>query len=305
MRPDLPDIFAAVIRYCPRLVLLHFPTNGFLVDNIIRITRDVAARGRPPRLVVTVSIDGPPAVHDALRGVAGAFDRAVETYARLREIRNCEPHVGMTLSAFNAGCYADTLSSLSSLLPGFGPRNLHVNIAHRSPHYYRNDDAPRPDLLALAREIAEVRQARRRSLAPLDVVERRYLSLASRYLETGISPLPCTALSSSCFVSSEGTVFPCISHDAPLGSLREARFNLARIWARPAARRLREAIAAGTCPGCWTPCEAMPSMGGSLLRSGLWHTPKTQSHPLETKGGSAPRNDVPGHEPPRRRSGPP
>src|SRR5688500_1851335 len=36
LRPDIDDIFDAVVTGWRRLALLHFPTNGFLTDRIVR-----------------------------------------------------------------------------------------------------------------------------------------------------------------------------------------------------------------------------------------------------------------------------
>nr|HPJ72921.1 radical SAM protein [bacterium] len=82
LRPDLEEILADTCRL-PRLALLHFPTNGFLVERIVDVCVFAKARA-PGRFIVSVSLDGPPELHDRLRGREGSWENAVATYAALR-----------------------------------------------------------------------------------------------------------------------------------------------------------------------------------------------------------------------------
>ena len=84
--------------------------------------------------------------------------------------------------------------------------------------------------------------------------------------------MPCHSLRSSCFIDPWGTVYPCITYDRPVGSLRETGMQLAPIWAGRDARDRQAEIWAGDCPQCWTACEAYPSILGNLLRPVRWHT---------------------------------
>lgn len=265
LRDDIVDVFGAILDSCRNLALLHFPTNGFLTDTIVAATRELVRMGAP-RLVVTVSVDGPPELHDTLRGAEGSFDRAVETYALLRELKGCEPYLGMTLSADNLDAVDETLSAVRRRIPAVAPGDLHVNLFQRSEHYYRNAESGHPDLEALALAVRSVRAKRGFSLSPIGLVERRHLDLAQRYLESGKCPIACQALSASCFVDARGTVFPCVTWDRPLGKLSDFGFDLAKLWNAPEAVALRKEIRAGRCPGCWTSCESIPAMAARWWR---------------------------------------
>jgi Fe-coproporphyrin III synthase len=258
LRDDLPELFAAVLDGAPRLALLHFPTNGSLPDRVEKVVRDLLRR-RPPRLVVTVSVDGPPALHDRLRGAEGSFARAVETFRRLRALPGCRTLFGMTLSSANAGSVADTLAALRRAAPGVSPADLHLNLAHRSAHYYGNAELPE-SREGTGEALAGALNIRPFPLSPVAMAERRYLSLVPRYLASGRCPLPCRALAASCFVAPDGAVYPCVSWDRPLGKLADFDNDLGRVWESEAAVAARQEIAAGRCPGCWTPCEAVPAI---------------------------------------------
>lgn len=272
LREDIPQVLAAAVEANPGLALLQFPTNGSLPARAEEVVRGaLRLPRRPPRLVVTVSLDGPRELHDSLRGVAGSFDRAVETFRRLRALPGCRVLFGMTLSPANAGARAATVEALARELPGVGAGDLHLNLFHRSAHYYGNLEAGEPGRDGEEVRPEDVAEARRALPLPLSLsawAERGYLEGAGRYLREGRArpPLPCVALRATCFVAPDGTVYPCVAWDRPLGGLPDHGFDLRRLWGSPAAAGAREEIAGGGCPGCWTPCEAVPAMMAGPLR---------------------------------------
>lgn len=269
LREDILEVFAAVLRECRQLALLHFPTNGYLVERVVGSTRELL-RMRPPRLVVTVSVDGPPALHDELRGVEGSFERAVESWARLRELPGCRALLGMTLSEPNFRSVAETLEAVRRRVPRAARSDLHINLLHRSDHYYRNGSLPAPPRDPLIRELERLRKGWGITVDPAKIVERTLLLLGQRYVADGKCPIPCAALSAGCFTGADGTVYPCVSWSRPLGKLADFDYDLGRLWASPEAVDARSAVVAGTCPHCWTACESVPSLlsfcGKKILR---------------------------------------
>jgi MoaA/NifB/PqqE/SkfB family radical SAM enzyme len=259
LRDDLSEIFATILGECRELALLHFPTNGYLVDRIVEVTRDLLRR-KPPRLVVTVSIDGPPEVHDASRGMEGSFECAVETFARLRAMPGCTCVFGLTIASGNMGTIAETLDALRRRGLRVTAADLHVNLPNQSAHYYRNEGASRQASDTLARELRGIRRLRGVSLRPLAVLEGRLLALGERFLRTGRCPVPCQALAASCFVGVDGGVFPCVTWTRPIGTLAEFGHDLGKLWGSPDAVAARREISAGRCPQCWTACEAVPAL---------------------------------------------
>ena len=65
---------------------------------------------------------------------------------------------------------------------------------------------------------------------------------SSKYYETGKSPLPCTALSSSCFIDAYWNLFACSIWDAKVGNLRDNAFDLRALWDGDRRRELREDV---------------------------------------------------------------
>ena len=91
--------------------------------------------------------------------------------------------------------------------------------------------------------------------------------MIAKYYETGKSPLPCTALSSSCFIDAYWNLYPCSIWDEKIGNLREAGFDLQAMWDGQRRRELRDDVVGERCSHCWTPCEAYPTILGNLFKA--------------------------------------
>ena len=269
MRRDLEDLVASIQKSCKNLFLLNFPTTGWFGDKTVALVENVLKRG-VGRLMTTISIDGPKPLHEEMRGLPGSWDRGIETFRRLRGIKrsNFQTVVGMTLMEKNAAHVDATIAAIRQVIPDFQRTELHLNIGHESGHYFATLGR---GLSSHHTEILNAVERHRREngvgLHPVKFLEDRYQALIARYYETGRSPLPCTALSSSCFIDAYWNLFACSIWDAKVGNLRDNGFDLRAMWDGDVRRQLREEVAAERCSHCWTPCEAYPTILGNLARA--------------------------------------
>lgn len=266
LRDDIIEIFTIILKHCKNLYLLHFPTNGQLPDRILNTVTNIESSSHN-KIIVTVSLDGPKDLHDKLRGVKGSWENAIETFERLRRVFGLKTYLGMTLSKYNFDKMGQTVEEVKEKLSWISYSDFHINIAHYSSHFYGNIEeefAPPSD--ELIGEIYRFIKLRGMPVTPIQYLERRYLGLIEKYLNTKEIPLPCQALNASCFLDAEGNVFPCSIFDRKIGNLRQFDYNLEIIWNLPACDKIREEISTHKCPDCWTPCEAYQTILGSMLR---------------------------------------
>lgn len=269
-RPEISDILLTIIKHSRDLYLLNFPTNGFQTQEIVTAVKTILRLTSLPRLIVSVSLDGPPQLHDDIRGVAGCWDHAIDTFRQLRELhsRRFSVYFGHTVQAANQGKFDATLNACRASLSDINADNFHINLAHSSGHYYDNADTDAlPDLENAVHEIERISTLRKQKLFdPVAFIERRYHQLVRHYVKNGRVPFTCQAAAASCFINPQGTVFPCSVFDAPLGSLREYDMDFYRLWRGRARHCTRESIRKNTCPGCWTPCEAYQTILATMLK---------------------------------------
>ncbi|MBF0428684.1 MAG: SPASM domain-containing protein, partial [Magnetococcales bacterium] len=228
---------------------------------------------KPHKLTITLSLDGPPALHDTLRGVTGNWQNCLEVYRHFLS----HPHprlqifFGFTLSDFNLGAFAATVEAVRKEFPGMNYRSWHMNIAHHSSHYYDNAAIELRSAVntpAFLQEIAAFREAKRgRWYDPVAFLEGCYLTSALEFIRTKKTPMPCRAIDSSLFLAANGTCYPCSIWDRPLGNIREFNYDLTALLASSEARRAKNEIRAKQCPNCWTPCDAYPTILGNLFKT--------------------------------------
>ncbi len=264
-RPDFAEIAIAAVEECGSLAMLHYPSNGKRPDTLERVTRAIVGAG-PNRLVLSISLDGPKALHDRLRGDKGAFDSAIESYRRIRAL-DVEVYFGMTLSPRNIDVLDATYEAIRDEIADFAWRDLHINFLHESGHFFGNDGIERSDPGDLRAVIQRFVDKRGGSRSPTHLLENVYLKHVSEHLETGRSPLGCSSLAGHCFIDPTGTVYPCHIWDEPIAGLRDHGYSLARVWATRRAQDVRADVLADRCPGCWTPCEAYPTILANLPKS--------------------------------------
>jgi radical SAM protein with 4Fe4S-binding SPASM domain len=222
---------------------------------------------KPPRLYVTISIDGPEHTHDSARGIKGSWRNAVNTFIALKGMPGVNPYVSMTLSQGNLGTIDETIDSLRSAYHPFKPDTMmNFNFFQRSSHYYGNDNVLAPNEDLLLKDIKKAKKVLGGRKAIKNYLQINYLNLYHKYLKTGKSPLPCQALSASCFMDPYGNVFPCSVYDKKAGNIREVDYDLAKLWNKQETEALHYGCKSGKCPGCWSPCEAYQAINGNLFK---------------------------------------
>lgn len=266
LRADAAELFRAIADATPALHVLHFPTNGWFTRRIAEVAADWVKRRPEVQLIVTVSIDGPREVHDRVRGVPGAFDRALDTFRMLRAMDGVDVYVGTTISEHTRGTVAALSDVLTREVPGFRGSEWHWNRLQVSEHFFNNgglagEQPPGEDLVRehLARRGAP------RSL--VDLMELAFLVNLEFVQDGEPSGITCQSLRSTAFVSPEGDVYPCHVYDRPVGNVLRRPFS--EIWHDRATLRARADIEALACGGCFTPCEAYPALAGAPLQTAI------------------------------------
>lgn len=267
LRKDFLGIVEAVLTHCKDLVLLHFPTNGYLTDKIVTTAQKIMAR-EPRRFIITVSMDGDETVNDEVRGIDGGWRRQIDTFKQLHDIPGVRVVLGMTLSKHNADHFETAFQAAKKECPWLQYEDFHVNIAHVSGHYYSNaeQDPYGGKQETLISEVNKYIKHRGIPTNPVAFLEREYLKRVERYVREGKTPVRCHSLKSSCFLDPFGMVFPCGMYSRPMGSIRDTEYDLLPIWNSEKTAAVQKEIWDYKCPQCWTPCEAYQSILGSILR---------------------------------------
>lgn len=262
LRDDYEDIVKLLNFSIPHFFLLTTPTNGLLPNLIYGKVKKVLKFFRK-KYIITVSLDGPIDIHDEIRGIKGSWQRAVETYKKLKKLEkkygNFKVFFGYTMSLFNAGFFEKTFRMLKKEIPELTIDDIHTNLFQTSAIYYRIKGSSKNEKdcrRILKQEVINALELKKKLLNPISLIERKYLRLGKKYLETGKTPIKCNIFNLSCFVSPYGDIYPCTIFDRKLGTLRENNYDLKKILRSNTAKKIKREIIQNKCPQCWTPCEA-------------------------------------------------
>jgi len=267
LRNDLIEIIRVILETQKHLYLLHIPTNGILVKRIIADAKKILNLS-PNRFIISIAMDGPPEIHDHLRGVKGNWQNAVKTYKGLKMLKSkkFDCFFGMTLFGDNFKLIEETYQALKKKIPTLKRRDIHFNIAHHSLHYYQNKEIDLGLGIEIAKELKKFNQKKELLFSGVHFLEGIYQRLIPLYLKNNQTPIACQALSSSVFIDPKGDIYPCAMWDKKLANLEDIDFDLKKLWPKEDLKTVLDLIKNKKCPNCWTPCEAYQSILASFLR---------------------------------------
>ncbi len=256
LRDDLPEIHAAVRSVCPRARTV-VSTNGLLTDRIVAAVRTMASV--EPGIGVAVSVDGPPEIHDRLRGVPGAHERAMGTVRGLQAAGFRNLRLAFTATRENANC----LGQVYALAREIGVE-FTCALQHGSEHYFH---APTPAAMPLEAAMAPAIRGELHSLSPKRWARAYFMNGLCRFAAGRGRPLPCRAGRDFFFMSPSGDIFTCNVESFHMGRLDRQSFD--QMW------NSIEAVNARACTevcrtGCWMICTARTAVRRAWPRVLLW-----------------------------------
>ncbi|MEM5855523.1 MAG: SPASM domain-containing protein, partial [Candidatus Aenigmatarchaeota archaeon] len=246
------------------LYLLTTPTNG-LIPNLIEEKIERILKFFKGNYIITVSLDGPKEIHEFIRGIEGSWEKAMETFKKLKKFekkyKNFKVFFGYTISPFNVNKFDETVREVKKIFPYISSNDFHVNIFHLSEIYYHTTykDMGNMDFKEFSKAaIKEIKKilSQKRMYDLISLINRKYLLWGMKYLKNQKMPVDCNIYNLSAFVDPYGNVYPCSIFNFKLGNLRENNYNLLKILNSTRAKKAKELIKNGKCPSCWTPCEA-------------------------------------------------
>jgi len=256
LRTDLVELVAYLVRRMPGLATLSLVTNGFLPQRILEQTRAILQLIEPAgiRLSMSVSLDGIGTLHDRVRGVPGAFDKALETLTGLQELQREHDFwlgVGFVVMHQNlrhARAFREWARA-RGLPVGFQLVGFHesyvANLDRQNEVDFRPED--REELIAFMEELAsEVSLRNWPAFYWADMV-RMYRDGAPR-------TTPCPFTLEGLALDAYGDLFYCLSTPR-IGNALEEKRSVSDIYYDPQNLRYRaDQMRRHICPRCNSAC---------------------------------------------------
>jgi len=277
LRDDLSQIVSVLHRNIPS-ACFSITTNGLNPERVERTFRAILTENPSVRFsLVGLSLNGPPEIHDATRGVKGSFDKIVETYDRIKGIVPCM--FSFTFCRANAD-YFDWVQEFAekkgtSVYICWTVMNERFKVQDQDLVFWQ----PGMDNV-LGRFVESKLDMSRQPRAILKNLLSLPDGLAFACLYDNIlnkRNMPCYAARQIVHVDPVGNVFPCnfkLSTDRIMGNLTEKGFD--EIWEGTHARILREI----DCAECMYPnglcgdSEIYPSLSNNPPFIMKWYVGK-------------------------------
>ncbi|MGA9754428.1 MAG: radical SAM protein [Desulfobaccales bacterium] len=218
LRDDLPEIISKF-----RAREYSIPTNGWSVERILPSLEKIASAIDLNRLVLTMSLDGFPQTHDAIRRQPGSFARTRETYFLLRQ------HFPQLRIKFNTVLHNHNIEEIIQFMRMVQDE---MKPAFHSVLFLRGVPQNSGYLLPAPQEISNL-EGQLRSIQNkyhygrkglLSMVQKNYQAIkrdiCNRIIEQKEQIIPCLAGQAHAVIYANGGVAPC-ELLPEIGSIRE------------------------------------------------------------------------------------
>lgn len=284
LREDLTEIAGSFYKNNkPALILL--PTNGLLPAVIRERTEDILKRCKKSTVVVKLSLDGFQEVHDALRGVPGAFDKTLESYRLLKPLLGRYPNFELGINSVFCSANQDRMEELIGFVQGLDEVRTHTVSLVRGEV---PDQSLKEVDIGKYREVIELLASNlekssagmygfigARLKAAQDILQRR---LIHRTLSRNKQQVPCFAGRLTLVLTESGDLYPCEAFQEKIGNVREWGYDVKRGLRTEQVRRVSRSIRQSGC-FCTHECYMMmnilfnprlyPSLFWEYLRLGF------------------------------------
>lgn len=254
LRDDIDDVVWSIHERCPRARLV-LVTNGLLPERIAEQTR------RMPRgVAVRVSLDGIGPTHDDVRGVPGAFDKAMRTLDLLEDDGVRDLGVGLIINRRNF----DDVTRVFELARGRGLR-FACTLVQSSDVTFGDKQSEMPPAAEAGAVIRTLEDRLLAGCSTRDWAMAYFLDGLGDLAAGGRRRLPCGAGREHFYGDPGGAIFPCNLLGIEMGRLADGSFpsltvGQAKVHAQ-VARCARQ---------CWMTCTVTAAMRRHPLGPIAW-----------------------------------
>jgi MoaA/NifB/PqqE/SkfB family radical SAM enzyme len=218
---------------------------------IAKKAEEIARTCPDSEIVVNLSLDGIGPKHDQIRGIAGNFERSMQTYEALRKInlKNFTLGVHTVISKFNVNDIGETADYVVDKLK---PDSYISEVAEERVELGSMGTGITPSAEEYSKAVEflamEADKLKTKGVSKITLAFRReYYKFAKKVLTTKKQGISCYAGVSSAQISPEGDVWGCCVRAEPLGNLRNNEYDFRKIWFSGRADEFRKSVRKKEC----------------------------------------------------------
>lgn len=264
LREDISKISQIFINNCSPKIL-EIATNAILTNKIESALRDLLPYSKKTIVEIQLSLDGLGEIHDKIRGVNGAFDKFLDTFQMLSELKKLYKNLKIKINCTVSENNEDSVINLSHFIhKKFNPDVFFISF----PHGDSEDGELRFPSLKKFIELTRSFKKTIKLKNKWDPYRLLLLSLKMTYWDELFNLLLrrkdtgsfCRAGQRIIIIDESGQVFPCEPLWYKIGGLREVDYNIREIISSENMKLFKDRyLAKGNCHCTWG-CVIMNSI---------------------------------------------
>ncbi len=265
LRKDLVEVIDVIHKHNKNARLV-FSSNGMLsnliVDKVKEIKKKLGAR-----MGIRISIDGIEKIHERSRGITGAFDKAMTTIEKLKQLEVNDLGLAFTLADDNI----DQLEKVYDLSKNLKIQFTFCGITHNSEVLFgENVNKPLWDFEKLQQQLTLFTKKCLCSYNIKSWYRAFYHAGIYYHAKTGKRNIPCEAGKAFFYMHPNGDIFPDMVLNKKFGNLEKQTFE--DIWFGNNAQEFRKWISnINNCQKhCWMVCTVSPWMINNKFKLLPW-----------------------------------
>jgi MoaA/NifB/PqqE/SkfB family radical SAM enzyme len=244
LREDLFEVYRIFIEN-NRVENVSIPTNGTLPEKTYSEVLKMLEYDKVKSLTINISMEGPRAIHNEIRGI-NCYDRAIETYNRLAELKERFPKLSIMVSTVitnkNYRILEDFNEEIRRIMPKIDFHNFEIMRGDPKDKSYNAPNTKElkeimPIIFKIWKQYDYYKSRLQAKIADntKKILYNKYIDI----METKKQPWRCYAGLVHAVIDYRGDVFFC-EMLPKIGNLREKTFS--EIWSSNEAKKMRESI---------------------------------------------------------------
>jgi len=264
LRDDIDDI-AQLFYEKNRPSIMLFPTNGLLAGRITEKIESILRTCTKSTVVVKLSLEGPEAIHDSIRG-EGSFKKTMKTYEALGAFLDRYPNFELGINTLFCSATQDTVDELIEFVTGLDKIKTHTVSLIRGS--VGDNGLKEVDMGKYHETIKKLASNVRKNISSTYRFRGARLKAAQDIVQRGIihrtvvedrQVIPCYAGRLNLVLTESGDVYPCESFTMKLGNIRDSGYSMKRVVESRRAQNIIHSIQADKCY-CTHECYLMTNI---------------------------------------------
>jgi len=233
----------------PKSIII--PTNGILVEKIVKDVEKITQSCPKTKLVIQISIDEIGDRHDKIRGVPGNFAKIEELVPQLKRLQAKYKNLAIQANIVFCKYNQDRMISVYDYIyDRFGIDNICISLVRGEP---KEIGAKNVDLKKYWQAHKHLRKTRRFAhYTPIlsYLIAKKEDMQVEAFLKSFQEKrviIPCLATRQIAVLHPHGDLSVCELRPEKYGNVREVSYDFAKLWNSPAVKKLREKVASCYC----------------------------------------------------------